>query len=348
MFERAPRVARLGWMNVPALSGESGRSKIRHEDLVSFSRLVGTGYRPMGTALDGAATVAEGKFHLREVRPGLLVHASDARYQRTVTTRMEKQQSLNFSVVLGGGWRATLGGTALASGGHGSEGPSATAFVLSEADLWQKHAEKGGHARMVNVMASPDWLETSILDGSDADPLSIASLARRHRWHAHWRPSARLLGLADRVLGLPIYGGALQKLYLESRAIDIVVESLSLLLDEGSLASKGGRPTEHRRMWAVRERLDAATQEVPSLAALARDAGVSTRTLQRQFTAVHGVAIFDYLRLRRLDRARRLLEREGISIAQAAHLSGYSSAANFATAFRRRFGLSPRQARDRA
>ena len=335
-------------MVLPALPSASDHSKIRHEDLVSLSRLVGTGYRPIDMPLDGTATVAEGTFRLREVRPGLLVHASDARYERTVTTRMEKQQSLNFSIVLGGGWRATLGGTALASGGHGGGSPSATAFVLSESDLWQKHAVEGGHARMVNVMASPEWLETSILDGSDAAPLSMASLARRHRWHAYWQPSARLLGLADRVLGMPLYGGALQKLYLESRAIDIVVESLSLLLDEGSAAGRGGRPSEHRRMWAVRERLDAAPREVPSLAQLARDAGVSPRTLQRQFAAVHGVAIFDYVRLRRLDRARRLLEREGISVAQAAHLAGYSSAANFATAFRRRFGLSPRQARDRA
>ena len=104
-----------------------------------------------------------------------------------------------------------------------------------------KSATPSGHARMVNVMASPEWLETSILDGSDAAPLSMASLARRHRWHAYWQPSARLLGLADRVLGIPLYGGALQKLYLESRAIDIVVESLSLLLDEGSAAGRGGR-----------------------------------------------------------------------------------------------------------
>jgi AraC-like DNA-binding protein len=323
-------------------SNESQRSKIRHEDLVALSRLVGNDYRAMGAALDAATTVAEGKFHLREVRAGLLVHASDARYEHTVTTRMEKHQSLNFSIVLSGGWQATLGRISLASGA----GPSATTFVLSEADLWQKHAVQGDHARMVNVMASPEWLEASILDGSGADRASMASLARRHRWHAQWRPSARLMGLADRVLGTPLYAGGLQKLYLESRAIDIVVESLSLLVDSRGLVGSGSRPGDHRRMWAVRERLDHASHETPSLAELAREASVSTRTLQRQFAAVHGIAIFEYVRSRRLDRSRRLLEREGISVAQAAHEAGYSSAANFATAFRRRFGLSPRQARD--
>lgn len=329
-------------MTSPSSATESERSKIRHEDLVTFSRLVGKDYRTMGTALEATTAVAEGKFHLREVRPGLLVHASDARYEHTVTTGMEKSQSFNFSIVLNGGWQATLGGKSLVSG----VGPSATSFVLSEADLWQKHAVRGGHARMVNVMTSPEWLEASILDGSSADNASMTSLARRHRWHAHWRPSAKLMGLADRILATPPYAGGLQKLYLESRAIDIVLESLSLLVDSRHPVGSGGRPGDHRRMWAVRERLDQATHQTPSLAELAREVSVSTRTLQRQFAAVHGIAIFEYVRSHRLDRSRRLLEREGVSVAQAAHEAGYSSAANFATAFRRRFGLSPRQARD--
>lgn len=329
-------------MTLPPSANGSQHSKIRHEDLVTLSRLVGSDYRAMGAALPATATVAAGKFDLREVRPGLLVHASDARYEHTVTTRMEKNPSLNFSIVLSGGWQATLGGKALASGA----GPSATTFVLSEADLWQKHAVRGDHARMVNVMASPEWLEASILDGSGADNASMISLARRHRWQSHWSPSARLVGLADRVLGTPLYAGGLQKLYLESRAIDIVLESLSLLVDSNHPAGSGARPGDHRRMWAVRERLDHSARETPSLAELAQEAGVSTRTLQRQFAAVHGIAIFEYVRSHRLDRSRRLLEREGISVAQAAYEAGYSSAANFATAFRRRFGLSPRQARD--
>ncbi|WP_092496768.1 helix-turn-helix domain-containing protein [Faunimonas pinastri] len=35
------------------------------------------------------------------------------------------------------------------------------------------------------------------------------------------------------------------------------------------------------------------------------------------------------------------IERNGVSIAEAAFLAGYSSPANFSTAFRKAFGLSP-------
>ena len=37
---------------------------------------------------------------------------------------------------------------------------------------------------------------------------------------------------------------------------------------------------------------------------------------------------------------------QGGTVAHAARHAGYGSAANFATAFRRRFGLTPRQARE--
>ena len=42
-------------------------------------------------------------------------------------------------------------------------------------------------------------------------------------------------------------------------------------------------------------------------------------------------------------RLHHALERGELSISQAAWAAGYGSAANFATAFRRCFGLSPRE-----
>lgn len=317
---------------------------IRHNDLRSLSLMVGSGYRSVGTVLDGAATVARGRFDLQEVRPGLLVHASDARHERTVTTHLLKQPGLNFSIVLKGGWQATLGRTSLACGGAA---PQAMAFVLAEADVWQKHASRGGHARMVNVMASAEWLEGSGLDGSDLGAASVGALSRRHRWHGQWRPSSRIMALANQILSRPIYAGALQRLYLESRAIDIALESLSFL--NGATPSPGAtyNAANYKRMQLVRERLDDGTGDVPSLADLARDVGLGARTLQRQFATVHGVGVLEYARRQRLNLARQLLEREGVTVAQAAHRAGYAHPANFATAFRRQFSLLPSQIRAR-
>jgi AraC-like DNA-binding protein len=80
---------------------------------------------------------------------------------------------------------------------------------------------------------------------------------------------------------------------------------------------------------------------------IARNAGMSVNTLQRIFRMVHNTTVFDYVRARKLHRAREALERDGASVAEAAYIAGYASAANFATAFRRFFGTSPKNFRAR-
>jgi AraC-like DNA-binding protein len=57
------------------------------------------------------------------------------------------------------------------------------------------------------------------------------------------------------------------------------------------------------------------------------------------------MGVFEHLRCLRLERARLALERGEVAIAEAAFLAGYASPANFATAFKRRFGLTPTDVR---
>lgn len=80
---------------------------------------------------------------------------------------------------------------------------------------------------------------------------------------------------------------------------------------------------------------------------LAKQVGMNANSLQRQFRAVYGTTIFDHMRESRLQRARQALEGEGVTVGQAAMIAGYTSAANFAIAYRRRFGLSPKWVRAR-
>ena len=84
-----------------------------------------------------------------------------------------------------------------------------------------------------------------------------------------------------------------------------------------------------------------------SLDALARQAGTNANTLQRHVRAVYGTTVFDFVREHRLQRARHALEQDGLTVGQAALVAGYNSAANFATAYRKRFGLPPKLSRGR-
>lgn len=74
---------------------------------------------------------------------------------------------------------------------------------------------------------------------------------------------------------------------------------------------------------------------------LAESFGVSATTLNGYFSSVYGLTIAAYLRKRRMEEAGNLL-RNGSSVADAALKVGYANPSKFATAFKREFGVSPR------
>ena len=193
-----------------------------------------------------------------------------------------------------------------------------------------RRSRRGVHIRKVCVTASVDWLETSEAELSGLlDRVADTDLA-----HAIWTPSPHAVALAEQILSPPGLDGFLGRRYLECRATSILLEALTSL-----------RPRDRRRVQAACDYLEAHLSDPVSLPGLAREVGASVSTLQRLFQSVYGTSVIGYLRERRLLRARFALEIGDASVAQAAAIAGYTSAANFATAFKRRFGKTPSELR---
>jgi AraC-like DNA-binding protein len=84
-----------------------------------------------------------------------------------------------------------------------------------------------------------------------------------------------------------------------------------------------------------------------SLAALAREAGLSRFHLLRLFKQTYGETPFRRLARLRLEEAQRRLMRTQDSITEIAFACGHESPAHFAAAFRREFGVAPKDFRSR-
>lgn len=103
-------------------------------------------------------------------------------------------------------------------------------------------------------------------------------------------------------------------------------------------------PGERCRLENIRQLLQQQPENEYTLHALAQLAAMSPSSLRSKFRQAYGHSVFDYLRDCRLALARRYLERE-YSVQQSAWMSGYQHASNFATAFRRRYGIAPSDVR---
>lgn len=87
----------------------------------------------------------------------------------------------------------------------------------------------------------------------------------------------------------------------------------------------------------VRKRLDSP----PRAKDIAVLLGVSERSIAHAFEACLGMTLFEFVRRARMDKAVDLLVHTSLSVVDIADHLGYSSAANFSTAFRDYAGTTP-------
>jgi transcriptional regulator GlxA family with amidase domain len=79
---------------------------------------------------------------------------------------------------------------------------------------------------------------------------------------------------------------------------------------------------------------------------LAQGLAVSHATLNRAFKNALGRTVFEELRHMRLERADTLVRQSDLSLSQVAYDCGFSSPAHMSTAFRKRFGATPKERRN--
>ncbi|MFT3736642.1 MAG: AraC family transcriptional regulator [Rhodocyclaceae bacterium] len=292
-------------------------------------------------------SVLSGHFRADNLREGLRCKCVDVVDLFDMRTEATLQAGLNLIVLVAGEAQARFGSQPVSLGGTGQ--PDGALVALAGPEQFVRHSRRGRHERKVVLTMSPEWLAASGLDAGGGAADGLAAFRQRHLAVHHWRPSTRAVAIAQQMIYPPAFssagqGNPLHKLYLESRALELITESFADLFAAPANAD-GITPRMRARIADLCEWLDASLQEGTAdeldLAAIARHAGLNASSLQQQFRAVQGLSIVAWLRGRRLDTARAALERDGLSVAQAAELAGYGSAANFATAFRKRFGHCP-------
>lgn len=152
-------------------------------------------------------------------------------------------------------------------------------------------------------------------------------------------PAARLA--IESIRRCPFFG-PVRQWALAARAHDLLVEFLAQApgVPPPSLALPPGVDARIREAVSL---LEADLADPPTLPELARRAGLSETSLKRGFRRLFGQTVFGHLRARRMQRARALLESGECTVLEAASRVGYSNPSNFSAAFRREFGLNPKQ-----
>lgn len=287
-----------------------------------------------------------GQIHTSQVTPDLWLHAVEGCDLRTCSSSTTAQEGLHIVIVLEGHVDVAFGDVSLQLPPENAKPTAAQAsgalVHTNQPELFVRHWRQGKFERKLSVHVQPRLLQSL---SRTCDYAHLQAIVKQHLHVQPWQPSARAVVLAERIIHSLRQDHAC--LLLHSRTLEFLHEAIQRSPQHSPDSSQ--RHTlalhQHLRMAKLKALLDTQQDHGASVSELAGELGMSPSALQRQFRFAYGASIDEYRRNQRLKYARALLEQTGCSVLEVAHASGYTSAANFSTAFKRCFGISPKLVR---
>ena len=198
----------------------------------------------------------------------------------------------------------------------------------------------------VTIFVHLQALRSFVSDASGESPPELKHLLRSNEMPCYKRvgkTSPMMYALLQQILQCP-YTGLTKRMYLESKAIELLVllmEEEAIIHQDKAQANLPGLDRRDRIQYAQEILMNNLTNP-PSLMELARQVGLCDCNLKRGFKETFGTSVFGYLRDRRLEKAQQLLLEPWITVTEAARTVGYESRSAFTTAFKQRYGMSPK------
>lgn len=204
------------------------------------------------------------------------------------------------------------------------------------------------HERFVCINVLPQALIDIFASESGALPPQLEALIQRGSGkEIHYFQvtlSAEMFDLARKVVDSP-HAGALGLVYTEALVMQLLCAAV------GGIESVSGAPSEQytqremRCLQSARAMLMSQLSRPPTIRQVARAAGINETTLKHGFKAIFGETIFEFSVRCRMQHALTLLREQRMSVSEVGEAVGYRHQTSFATAFRRHFGMRPKDVR---
>ncbi len=199
----------------------------------------------------------------------------------------------------------------------------------------------------VNVHLEPAILQSFLGESFDLTSAGLAHLIRPEEQLYYQRAGTSTVAMQTalhQIIHCP-FAGITKKIYLESKVWELVALLIEqeLELTSGKYRRPSLRGDDIERIHQAKDILLGNIEQPPSLLNLARQVGLNDCTLKRGFREVFGTTAFGYLHEYRLEQARQLLQERHLNISEIARSVGFSSCSCLSRAFRKKYGVSPKQ-----
>lgn len=286
--------------------------------------------------------LGDGCFHRISIRPGFEIWISDCNFKQEAMFKHHMLPPvLQFSFILSGHYHVNYDGDTTPTVYRGEHqgiiyfnGTNATCRVLSDMPI-----------QNVSIMVYPEFFCAYFEEHLKLMPPTLRNALENNVDNGYQytdRITPQMRSAIQQIINCPFHG-VMRKLFLESRALELLSYQLGQLIAPRLQCPLLARmhPQDRRQTEFARNFLINNLETPPCLEDLARSAGMSHPKLNRCFKQLYGMTVFQYLRSERLNKARDMLEREGFTVTETAFQVGYDSLSHFSQAYKKQFGTSP-------
>ena len=196
----------------------------------------------------------------------------------------------------------------------------------------------------VNIHLQPQLLKQLFTTSTGELPPELQPLVQGDDWQQVFSPkvTGAIRAVVQQIIACP-FTGTIKRLYLQSKVFELMALQLDGISNENTASSGLVRSDTTARIHYAAEILRSHLENPPSNTELAKQIGIGPTTLNKGFRTVFGVTPFAYLTRYRMEQAERLLRQPDCTVAEVANQVGYANPAQFSAAFKRQFGITPRE-----
>ena len=280
-----------------------------------------------------------GSGHRREIElcPGLELGIVDI-VQHNVTLRVpENEHLVQFAAYLSGVFDS---GDFVQLNAHqsyiGGSGIQPRHFVRTP----KSHRHVG-----VDIHMTPALFQQFFADAHGNLPATLQPLVQGNDWQHRFSPqmTGAMRTVVQQMIDCPFLG-APKRLYLQGKVFELMALQLNDITESAAASPATSLKTDTvARIRYAAEILRSRLETPPSQPELAQQVGIGYCTLHKGFREIFRMTPFAYLTHHRMEQAERLLRQPGHTVTEVANRVGYGNPAKFAVAFKRQFGMTPRE-----
>ncbi|MET7257534.1 helix-turn-helix transcriptional regulator [Dyadobacter fermentans] len=152
--------------------------------------------------------------------------------------------------------------------------------------------------------------------------------------------NAEMHSVLHRILHAPV-ADDLSEMYLNGKILELLALQLQQYRQERGVS--GLRTVAGQELSEIYEYLSSHFLTVHSLESIAENSRLSEHQIREGFKLKYNTTVYGLIHEKRMLHARQLLLDGGLTVEEVAERVGYSTGSNFIQAFKRKFGITPKQ-----